>query len=930
MESMIFPSLIRFVVTLSFALCLSVGVNVTYGQEQGASGADKLFTLKVLPLLKEKCFGCHGTDPDDLKGDYDVRTRAALIRGGESEEAAVIPGKPDESPFFHAINWDGLEMPPKENDRLSAEQIKLVKQWIESGAGWPSKERQEQIRKAEWSVKENADGVLVSTSGGLSDEWTYRRYQKETIWAFLPVASKFSHRSIDGFIDQRLAENDLSPAPQAKPEQLIRRATYDLIGLPPTPSQTQEFLAAWEQDADAAWSALIDRLLESNHYGERWGQHWLDIVRYADTSGFSNDYERSNAWRYRDYVIRSFNNDKRYDDFIKEQIAGDELKPGDPESAVSTGFLRMGPWGTQMIPAEEARQIYRDDVVHSVGQSFLSMPMRCCKCHDHKFDPIPTRDYYRMYATFAATQPAEMPVEFLPEENLNRFSEQKEFVNFLWDHSRTKRDALYEKREAAARKWYKENDLPYKNANARKKDPEDQKPIRHVGLTEDEQGRLKVREQDTWIWERRKERFMPLAQSVFNGKDSNQNARKLRASAKNKAKDWKPESSIFLGGSYQAKGQTVSPGVISGCGVPVQGAPDDDPYALPTTISGRRLALANWIADPSNPLTARSFVNRIWQHHFGHGIVRTPNNFGVKGAEPSHFALLDFLANDFVVGGWKTKRIHKQIMMSEAYRRSTTHPNRKKLDATDPDNRLLGRFMPRRLTAEEIRDSMLAVSGELNREYGGLPAMPEINQEVAMEPRMIQFSIAPAYQPSRTPEERNRRSIYCYRVRGQSDPFLEVLNKPNPNDSCEVRDTAAVSPQAFTLFNSDLTADRSIALALRVQAEAKDLPAQIERAFLLALGRKPSKAEQERLTAYVKEMAIYHAKQTPKPVVYPTQITRSLVEEFTGKEFEYEEILPVFENYVADTKPDSVSPDTRGLADLCLLLLNTNEFIYVY
>ena len=370
--------------------------------------------------------------------------------------------------------------------------------------------------------------------------------------------------------------------------------------------------------------------------------------------------------------------------------------------------------------------------------------------------------------------------------------------------------------------------------------------------------------------------------------------------------------------------------MISGCGVPVQGAPDDDPYALPTTISGRRLALANWIADPSNPLTARSFVNRIWQHHFGHGIVRTPNNFGVKGAEPSHFALLDFLANDFVVGGWKTKRIHKQIMMSEAYRRSTTHPNRKKLDATDPDNRLLGRFMPRRLTAEEIRDSMLAVSGELNREYGGLPAMPEINQEVAMEPRMIQFSIAPAYQPSRTPEERNRRSIYCYRVRGQSDPFLEVLNKPNPNDSCEVRDTAAVSPQAFTLFNSDLTADRSIALALRVQAEAKDLPAQIERAFLLALGRKPSKAEQERLTAYVKEMAIYHAKQTPKPVVYPTQITRSLVEEFTGKEFEYEEILPVFENYVADTKPDSVSPDTRGLADLCLLLLNTNEFIYVY
>ena len=585
-----------------------------------------------------------------------------------------------------------------------------------------------------------------------------------------------------------------------------------------------------------------------------------------------------------------------------------------------------------MIPAEEARQIYRDDVVHSVGQSFLSMPMRCCKCHDHKFDPIPTQDYYRLYATLAATQPAEMPAKFLPQENRDRFNENEKLVNRLWKFARDRRDALTKKREDAAKAWYKENNLTYKNSNARKGDPEDKKPIRHVGLSEPEQGRLKVREQDTWIWERRKERFKPLAQSVFNGPDLGQNARKLRKPGKPKDKDknWKPESFIFMGGSYAAKGDPVTPGVLSGCSVPVEGAPTDDPYALPTGINGRRLALAGWIANPKNPLTARSFVNRIWQYHFGKGIVKTANNFGVKGSAPTHLELLDFLTNDFVSGGWTMKRMHRQIMMSDAYKRSTAHPELQKLDTVDPDNKLLARFMPRRLTAEEIRDSMLAVSGELNREVGGLPIFPEINREVAFEPRMIQFSIAPAHQPSRTPQERNRRSIYAYRVRGQADPFLEVLNKPNPNDSCDFRDTAAVSPQAFTLFNSDVSSDRSIALAVRITKQTEQVQNQIGRAFRLTLGRKPTNAERSRMVTYVKEMTDYHNKNAPKPVVYPTSITRSLVEEFTGKPFEYEEILPIFENYVPDAKPDTVSAQTRALADVCLLLFNTNEFMYVY
>jgi hypothetical protein len=268
-------------------------------------------------------------------------------------------------------------------------------------------------------------------------------------------------------------------------------------------------------------------------------------------------------------------------------------------------------------------------------------------------------------------------------------------------------------------------------------------------------------------------------------------------------------------------------------------------------------------------------------------------------------------------------------MMSEAYQMSSQHPQMDKLRETDPNNDLLAFFPTRRLTAEEMRDAMLAVTGELNPTLGGLPAMPEINMEVALQPRMIQFSLAPSYQPSPTPQERNRRSVYAYRVRGQADPFMEVFNKPNPNDSCEARDSASVSPQAFTLLNSDLMTDRSIAFALRVEKEARTPEAKIERAFQLALNRTPSASESARLVKYLSEMRDYHAGAKPDPVTYPTKITRSLVEEFSGKTFEYEEILPAFENYTPDKKAADVSSETRALADVCLLLLNSHEFIFL-
>ncbi|MFL3657224.1 MAG: DUF1553 domain-containing protein, partial [Opitutales bacterium] len=315
---------------------------------------------------------------------------------------------------------------------------------------------------------------------------------------------------------------------------------------------------------------------------------------------------------------------------------------------------------------------------------------------------------------------------------------------------------------------------------------------------------------------------------------------------------------------------------------------------------------------------------------FGKPLAGNPNNFGAKGGKPSHPKLMDWLASEFIDGGWKIKRMHRLIMLSDTYKQSSLHPDRKKLEIKDPNNDLFASYPPRRLSAEELRDGMLKITGELNTEMGGLPVMLEINMEVALQPRMIQFSIAPAHQPFNTPDERNRRSVYAYRARGQADPFLEIFNLPNPNDSCEARDAASVSPQAFTMLNSDMVTDRSIAFADRLVNEESNFSKRVQKAFELALSRPPSKKEQKRMLAYVEEMRTYHETNHPEPTTYPTKITRSLVEEFSGKPFEYEEILPVFENYTPDKKATDVDADTRALADLCLVLFNSNEFVHVY
>ncbi len=954
------------------AFAASAGICCLTAKGQSELKSDQhaeLFTLEVLPLLKSKCFGCHGRDAKDIQGDYDLRTRATALRGGESGDPAIVPGKPDESPLLEAIRWEGLEMPPKENDRLSEQQIDLIHQWIESGAIWPSESTQAEIREKAALAGNVVKGMRIKNSGGLSTEWTERTYDPNTIWAFLdytePQVPDGPQHPIDAFVTRKINAEKLAMAPRADAATLIRRATYDLTGLPPTPEEVTQFVSASKKNHEQAWNSLISRLLASPHYGERWGQHWLDVIRYADTSGMSNDFERSNAWRFRDYVVRSFNENKPYNHFVIEQLAADDLvreqeKSADgknangytitpAEATIATGFLRMGPWEhTAMSPELVSRQNYLDDMVNSIGQTFLSVPLRCCKCHDHKFDPIPTRDYYRFYAAMATTQPAELEAEFLPTENRHTFNEERKHVEALLDYSTREQDKLYAKREAAAKQWYEERGIAdqYIPFNKRRqlgqqkffqdKDEElPQKPPRFIGLTNEEQGVLKVREGETRIWTRRLERFQPLAQSVYYGGDLLMNSGKLRKPIANNKKQMAqhttlPVSHIYEGGSVLAEGANVTPGVLSGLQVASYQGDEIDPYSLPEGMSRRRIALARWIIKKNNPMTKRSIVNRIWHYHFGKGLAGNPNNLGVTGKKPTHPELLNWLATDFVDHGWNIKRLHRLIMTSATYQTSTHHPDKEQLEAKDPNHDLLAAFQPRRLSAEEIRDTLLTASGELNPKLGGLPARPEINLEVALAPRMVQFSLAPAYQPSRTPELRNRRSLYAYRVCGLADPMMEVFNRPQPDESCEIRDTASVSPQVFTLMNSDSVTKRSIAMAQRLQTEADSKTGQIRRGFALLSLQQPDDDTVKLLVEHLEAMQRYHATNSPTSREYPTTLARSVIEELTGESCNYVERLDIYENYVPDSHPWDVSHETRALADICLLLFNANEFMYVY
>ena len=920
--------------------------------------AEQLFVRRIVPLFHEKCLACHGKDEAKIKGGLDMRTLDSTLKGGESKKPGFIAGAPEQSPLYLAVtrqhdDWEA--MPPKEADKLYAEQIGWIKEWVAAGAPWPDKERVQAIAKAneaKWSAE---DGVMMKTSGGLSPEWTNRKYKPEGLWAYQPVRKPTpqsrGQNPIDTFIGAKMPAG-LTPAPAADRVTLIRRATFDLIGLPPKPEDVQAFVRDQSPDAEA-FAVVVERLLQSPHYGERMAQHWLDVTRYADSSGFSNDFERGNAWRYRDYIVRSFNADKRYDQFIREQIAGDEIDPSNPEMVVASGFLRMGPWElTGMEVPKIARQRFLDDVTNSVGETFLAHSLQCARCHDHKFDPIPTRDYYSLQAVFATTQIAERAAPFSSSENKSGFEEKKflemrrdEHLSELakldelllsnatqWFVEKKKDPAQWDTAVAAARATMTVNARGFADVFSRTRDsfrkknvPEDEFPPNFVGFTPEQFGLDRVARKGLERLQWELDRYEPVALSVYNGRTPQvvSIVSPFRMPGNRMTSGDLEETCVLTGGDPFGSGEKVKPGVLS-----VLAAAQKTP--IPDDIEGRRKAFADWVASAENPLTTRAIVNRVWLWHFDQPIAGNPNNFGSTGKKPTHPELLDWLAESFVEQGWSFKAIHRVIMNSETYRRSALHPDLKTLSEKDPTGVSFAVFKPRRLTSEELRDSMLMGTGELNPELGGIPNRPEINLEAAMQPRQVMGTFASAWTPNPLPKQRHRRSLYALKIRGLPDPMQEVFNAPAPDFSCERREASTVTPQVFSLFNGQSTQSRALALANRAVKETRTDDQALTRIFELAFSRPPNAEERQSCLAHwgeIEGLLGDHIPPTQKP---PLEVRRDAIEENTGERFSFNEKLYAYTEFVPDLQPADVPAHTRALADVCLALLNSNEFAYVY
>mgnify|MGYP001583211801 FL=1 len=946
------------------SLPVSAGMAFTERNET----SEQLFVRRIVPLLREKCLACHGDDVEAREGGLDLRSLQTVARGGDSEEPGVIPMHPDRSSVYLAVtrNDDAFSaMPPKESESLAEEEVRWLHDWIASGAEWPSEKDQAEIRakhEAEWAQE---DGVRVRTSGGLSNSWTNRNYDPEGLWAYQPLqeaAVPDTHENpIDGFLQAALPKG-LQVAPPASRRELIRRATFDLTGLPPTPDEVKAFLIDQRKDKEA-FRDVVERLLASPHYGERMAQHWLDVVRYADSSGFANDFERGNAWRYRDYVIRAFQDDKPYDQFVREQIAGDEISPDDPEHLVAVGFLRQGPWElTSMEVPKVARQRFLDDVTNSVGETFLAHSLQCAKCHDHKFDPVPTRDYYSIQAIFNTTQLAERQADFLPLENRDGFEEER----FLEKMEQGYRESLAEleavlqhnaiewfdtelekadlDREQtildSKSKWMKAVSKAKKNRKSiafqkirsglmqQGIAQSDLPPVR-VGFTPRQNGMQRVATKGLQRLKWELDRYKPFALSVYSGPTPTyiKVLAPLRI-PEDTTKATFEEMYIRTGGDPFAEGDRVKPGVLSVLEEQV-------PAVIPEAPEGRRKAFAEWITDPDNPLVSRVMVNRIWQWHFGKPIAGNPNNFGSTGGFPTHPKLLDYLATTFMKSGWSVKDMHRTIMLSEAYRRSSTHPDPDMFAEQDPEGHSFAVFEPRRLSAEEMRDSMLAITGELNCDVGGVPCRPEINEEVALQPRQVMGAFAAAWVPNPKSEQRHRRSLYILKLRGVKHPMLEVFNTPAPDFSCERRESSTVTPQALNLFNSKNSYDRSLALAQRAWDDSsgeignRDLRA-LRRVYELVLCRQPQQEELDRaLESWRSVEGSLPAEPRPDSKV-PLTASREAVEELSGERFMYDEVLYANQEFESDLQPNDVDRHVRALGDICLVFLNTNEFVYVY
>jgi hypothetical protein len=724
----------------------------------------RIFREAIEPVLVKQCYRCHSGQAEKLKAGLRLDSREAMLRGGDTGPA-VVPGKSGESLLVQAIRHeDGLEMPPKA-PALAEEVVARFVKWIDAGA--PT------------TADGSATAVVASGPGDARKHWAFQPIGRpeppavnDPSWALTPV---------DVFVFAKLEGRGWSPAPDASRSDWLRRVTFDLTGLPPSPEDVEAF----ERDTSPnAFESVADRLLASPHYGERWAQHWLDVIRYAETEGFEYDRHIPDAWRFRDYVIGSLNRDKPFNRFVTEQIAGDEIAPADREVMTASAFHRLGPVRRNAGNPDIA--LSRNEVLTErtdiVGTAFLGLTIGCARCHNHKLEPISQKDYYRFQAYLAATD--ESNVALVPVKERTAWEAETKSVNDRMEQVRARMKRV--------------------------QGPDRERLVKQLQALEDQ---------------------LPPSLPTIPATRNDLEHRTL--------------IHVLKRGEWEAKGEPVGPrppSVLVG---------DLEPE-LSADIVNPRTRLAAWLTGPSQPLTARVFVNRVWQHHFGAGLVKTVNDFGLKGDRPSHPELLDWLASEFISGGWRSKPLHRLIVLSHAYRQSDRAESSAEPLTADPDNRLLWHFARRRLTAEEIRDAMLMASGRLQNKAGGPRVM------VPVDPDMTRLLYKPSQWKAATDAaERDRRSIYLFAKRNLRPPFLEVFDSPALMTSCARRESSTHAPQALELLNGWLSNDLASSFARRLEAESGGDPLKVvSRAFSLALGRPPTDRERALALEFVRDQPL--------------------------------------------------------------------------
>ena len=744
-------------------LGLSLAGTFAAGAEPIGRDGPKFFRERIEPVLVSECYRCHSVDAKKLRGNLKLDSRAAMLQGGETGPA-LVPGKAGESLIVQALkHGDGLEMPPQ-RPRLPASVIADFETWITMGAPMPT-----------------GDGS-AKASELLNDP---RRH-----WAFQPLKDAIpppvKDRSrlknpVDAFVLARLEQRGWTQTSPASRTEWIRRVTFDLTGLPPTPEEIESYERDTAPDAD---ERLVDRLLNSPMYGERWAQHWLDVIRYAETEGYEYDRAVPDAWRFRDYVIDSLNRDKPFDRFLTEQIAGDEIAPNDPECQTASIFHRLGPVRRNAGNPEIA--LSRNEVLTErtdiIGSAFLGLTIGCARCHNHKLEPISQKDYYQFQAYLSATE--ENDISLAPEADFKAWKAKTQTL-------KTEIARLKRKMRAA-------------------KDEEKQRLADEIEALDD---------------------AMPVPPAM------------IPATKNDLVKRTKVH--VLKRGVWENKGDPVGPR-------PPSILVSDVEPELPADVNDPRTRLARWLAAPEHPLTARVLVNRIWAYHFGAGLVKTVNDFGTHGDRPSHPELLDWLATSLVRNGWRLKPLHRMIVLSNTYRQSGQSPIAEDARRSDPEDRLLWHFGRRRLSAEEIRDAMFAVSGRLNLKAGGPSVLVQVDRE------LVNLLYKPSqWQVSRAKTDHDRRTIYLFAKRNLRLPFMDTFDAPALQSSCSRRESSTHAPQALELLNGQLANDLALSFASRLRHEfGNDMPRAVDRAFRLALGRAPTDSERNSSLAFLRDQPL--------------------------------------------------------------------------